>query len=130
MIFSKKACEKTRAICEWCGARHLRSGGKSNYSGASCWFGLEPVQVVGLTSEEGLIRGAGPIGLDLPQRGLGETGKSPNTTIKHHRVIVVCSLCFTLLQFIFLEFILLACLCLFAIIFNSLLLLVHLVKTS
>ena len=76
MIFSKKACEKTRAVCEWCGARHLRSGGKSNPSGARCWFGLEPVQVVGLTSEEGLICEAGPSGLGLPQRGLGETGKS------------------------------------------------------
>ena len=40
----------------------------------------------------GLICGAGPIGLGLPQRGLGETGKSPNTTVKHHRVIVVCIL--------------------------------------
>ena len=47
----KEACEKKRAVCEWCGARHLRSGGKSNLSGARCWFGLEPVQVVGLTSE-------------------------------------------------------------------------------
>ena len=38
-------------------------------------------------SEEGLIRGAGPIRLDFPQRGLGETGKSPNTTVKHNRLI-------------------------------------------
>ena len=40
----------------------------------------------------GLICGAGPIGLGLPQRGLGETGKSPNIMVKHHRVIVVCIL--------------------------------------
>nr|CCI55430.1 PH01B031C15.13 [Phyllostachys edulis] len=51
----KEDCEKTRAVCEWCGARHLRSGGRSNPSGARCWFVLEPVQVIGLTSEEGLI---------------------------------------------------------------------------
>ena len=86
MIFSSEACEKTRAVCEWCGARHLRSGGKSNPSEARCWLDLESVQDVGLTSEEGLIRGAGPISLGFPQRGLGETGKSPNTTVKHRRV--------------------------------------------
>ena len=50
----------------------------------SNWFGL--------TSEEGLIRGAGPIRLGFPQRGLGGTGKSLNTTIKHRPVIVVCIL--------------------------------------
>lgn len=33
--------------------------------------------------------GAGPTWLGLTQRGLGETGKSPITTVKHHRVIVV-----------------------------------------
>ena len=51
----------------------------------------------------GLICGAGPIGLGLPQRGLGETGKSPNTTVKHHRVLVVYSLGLYLVQFIFIE---------------------------
>ena len=50
----------------------------------------------------GLIRGAGLIRLGLPQRGLGETGKSPNTTVKHHCVIVVCSLVFTISTFTFL----------------------------
>ena len=33
-----------------------------------------------------LIRGAGPICSGLPQRGLGETGKSPITTVKSNRV--------------------------------------------
>ena len=69
------------------GARHLRSGVRATLVkrdvGSIC---VEPVQVVGLTSEEGLIRGAGPIGLGFPQRGLGETGKSPITTVKHRRV--------------------------------------------
>ena len=55
--------------------------------GPSCWTYLGGV---------GLICGAGPIGLGLPQRGLGETGKSPITTVKHHRVIVFVLLCFTL----------------------------------
>ena len=95
MIFSSEACEKTRAICEWCGARHLRSRARSNPSEARCWLGLESVQDVGLTSEEGLIRGAGPISLDFPQRGLWETGKSSTTTVKHKRVncgVLPCAL--------------------------------------
>ena len=41
------------------------------------------------TLEEGLIRGAGPFSLGFPQRGLGETGKSSITTVKHRCVIVV-----------------------------------------
>ena len=47
----KEGCEKTMVVCEWFGARHLRSGGRATPSGSRCWFGLEPVQVVGLTSE-------------------------------------------------------------------------------
>ena len=66
-----------------------------------CWFGLEPVQVVGLTSEEGLIRGAGPIGLGLPQRGLWETGKSPTTTVKHRCVNCDCFHMLYIVQFTF-----------------------------
>ena len=57
----------------------------------------------GLTSEEGLIRGAGPIGLGLPQRGLWETGKSPI----HHGKTSPCQLWFAFLlyfvQFTFIE---------------------------
>ena len=56
--------------------------------GSSC----ESVQFVwAYLGGVGLIRGAGPICLGLPQRGLGETDKSPNTTVKHHCAIVVCS---------------------------------------
>ena len=62
-------------VCEWLGARHLRSGVRATLVER----GID-------TSEEGLIRGAGPIGLGFPQRGLGETGKSSITTVKHHRV--------------------------------------------
>ena len=70
------------------GARHIRSGvratlverGVGSVWNRSNWFGL--------TSEEGLICGAGPIGLGLPQRGLGETGKSPI----HHGKTSLCQL--------------------------------------
>lgn len=55
-------------VCEWLGAHHLRSGVR-----------VTLVERGVDTSEEGLIRGAGPIGLGFPQRGLGETGKSPIT---------------------------------------------------
>ena len=48
------------------------------------------------TSEEGLIRGAGPISLGFPQRGLGETGKSPITTVKHRRVLWCDLYCLTI----------------------------------
>ncbi len=85
----KEGCEKTRAVCEWLGARVPTTRVGSNPSGARCWLGLESVQDVGLTSEEGLIRGAGPIGLGFPQRGLWENGNSPTTTVKHNRVIFV-----------------------------------------
>ena len=79
--------------CEWFGARHLRSGGRATPSGSRCLVrvGAGPIGWTYLGGV-GLIRGAGPIGLGLPQRGLGETGKSLNTTVKHHRVIVVCIL--------------------------------------
>ena len=79
-------------VCDWLGARHLRSGVRATLVER----GVD-------TSEEGLIRGAGPIGLGFPQRGLGETGKSSITTVKHHRVNCGLHSCFTLLQFIFLE---------------------------
>ena len=68
--------------------------------GSSC----EPVQF-GWTYLGGVgsICGAGPTWLGLPQRGLGETGKSPITTVKHHCVFVVCSIVFYFLQFTFIE---------------------------
>ena len=86
--------------------------------------------MIGLTSKEGLICGAGPIGLGLPQRGLGKTGKSPNTTVKHHCVIVVCLFVLYSIAIYIPRIKLLTCLCMIAIIINSLILLVHLVKTS
>ena len=74
MIFSKKLVRRP-GDCEWLGARHLRSGVR-----------VTLVERGVDTSEEGLICGAGPIGLGFPQRGLGETSKSPITTVKHRRV--------------------------------------------
>ena len=40
----------------------------------------------------GLICGANLIRLDLPQRGLGKTGKFPITTEKRSSILVVCFL--------------------------------------
>ena len=91
MIFSSEACEKTRAICEWLGARHLRSGVRAtlvdrgdkfkSWSRSKRLISLRGV-VVGLTSEV-LPRALEPVQeLNLPQRGLWETGKFPTTTGK------------------------------------------------
>lgn len=78
----------------------------------------------------GLICGAGLICLSLPQRGLRETSKSPNTTVKHHRVIVVCLLVLYYIVIYISCIKLLICLCMIAFIINRLILLVHLVETS
>ena len=64
--------------------------------------------------------GAGPIWLGLPQRGLGETGKSPITTVKHRRVIVVCLLVLYYIAIYIPCIKLLICLCMIAFIINRL----------
>ena len=110
MIFSSEACEKTRANCEWLGARHLRSGVRAtlvdrgdkfkSWSRSKRLISLRGV-VVGLTSEAVPRVWSRSIRLNLPQRRLWETGKSPTTTVKHHRVSCDCFHMLYVVQFTF-----------------------------